>query len=286
MSLDPYRFDLVFTGLCMFELDSQGANVLLVNASDPATFQSDPDFKGLERFLPHPHFPSFSYLMSQQIRQGVIPRKPTSVFAGPSGDEVGVCDVAGEELTLSVTGGQPFSAGILDDAPRLSSLLPVQLKAAPNSSVSTRLRLTEGSLETLRVAFAGKDPLLVDLQTIRTKGQLSGSPPRRIADQLVLRIDNLTEPVAIRSGSQSQILLQPDRDASGRSYRPVVATLANYHRVFHPPLDAAYDFLWFYELVEFTSGSRPSRLDLQIPVYLNTPGGFTGTSGVCPPIRI
>lgn len=289
--LAPFSLELVFTGLCAFSFDQQGASALLVNASDPKAFKDDPDFSGLDREIPYPHFPSFSYLMSQQIRDGVLEREPDSVFAGPMGEEVGVCDLTGEDLTLDVASAQTFQSGSLGDAPTLSSLLNVPLSPLcssplPNSAVITRFRLTHGTLETLRVAPAGEKPLLVDFQTLRLKGQKLERPPQPIADQLVLRIDNLTEPVAIRSSSKNTILLRPDYDTSGRSSRTVIATLANYHRNFRPPVDASYDFLWFYELLDFTVVPQPSRLDRKIPISRNGPGPFTGTSSVCPPIKI
>jgi hypothetical protein len=289
MPIEPYRFELVFTGLCLFVLDNQGATVLLVNASNPKRFQADPDLSSGSR--PDPHFPHLSYIMSQQIRSGVVPRLPNRVFAGPSGEEIGVCDLEGEDLSLELPGASNFQAGSLGQAPKLSDLLPVRLSGLasseiPNYAVATRIRFTQGTLDTLRIGFAGLNPLEIDFRTISTLGTPSANPPQKIVDQMVLRAENLTEPVRIRSRSRPSVVLRPDLDSSGTGLRSVSVSLANFHQEFHQPRDAAYDFLWFYEVVEFTSlGPRPSRRDLLIPFHVNGSGGFTGSSAVCPPIR-
>ncbi len=286
MDLEPYHFEMVFTGLCVFTFDDTGATVLLVNATDPARFQAD-FADGLEPLMPRPHFPRLSYSMSQQIRQGVVPRSPKRVFPGVSGEEVGICNLEGEDLTLDLPGAASFQRGALAEAPRISSLVPAPISplcfaAVPNSAVTTRLRVTQGALETLRLSFAGLEPLEIDFRTHNTKGTSSGNPHSLIAEQLVLRADDLTRPVEIRSASAASILLRPDRDANGTALRPVVTCLSNYHEVPFPPLDAAYDLLWLYELLDLST-TQPSRLDLPIPVYLNSTGGFTGSSAACPP---
>jgi hypothetical protein len=292
MSLAPFRFELVFTGLCLFDFDDHGATVLLVNASNPKRFQSDPDFAGLDEFIPHPHFSSFSYLMTQQIRQGVDDRRPDRVFAEASGEEVGVCDLEGEDLVLKTSPEQPFAPGSLSNVLKLSELVGAQYSSLcssplPNFAVTTRLHFNQGALETRRRGFAGDDILKIDFRTINTMGTDPENPEREVADQLVLIVKDLTEPVEIVSDSfpSKRLLLRPDLDSTGNSLRPVVASLANYHREYHQPAGVASDFLWFYELLDFSPGPRPSRLDLPVPFARNGPGGFTGSSALCPPIH-
>jgi hypothetical protein len=293
--LDPFSFELVFTGLCMFHATEQEGIAFLVNAVDPVRFREDPEITNLASAI-HPHFPRLSYHMSQQLRGGTeTPRRPDRIFFSPAGEEIGVCHLEEEDLTLVPTGTAPFQPGPLDEAPSLSFLAstlastsfepsPLLSAALPNSAVTTRFRFSEGSLETLRVSFAGAQETRIEFRTINTITDSPDGPELTIAEQIVLRLDGLTAPVEIRSDRDRPLRLRPDRDPS-RASRPVTVNLSNLHDEFHSPAEAGFDFLWLYELLSF-SDPRPSRRDLPIPFVLNHPtDDLTGTSGVCPPVK-
>jgi hypothetical protein len=294
--LAPFRFELVFTGLLLFDISERGATVFLVNARDSSKFENDPDLRDLRpSSFPNPHFPRFSYLMSQQVRNDERPpRSPSRVVADPFGDEIGICDLRGEDVTLDVTADAPFKPGLLTEAADLSSVSGTPFRRSkllasrelPNEAIAARFHLSHGNLETLRISSTGTEALKVDFRPLKSLDKSSRGPDRTIADQLVLRVDNLRHPVEIKSSTKDSILLRPEQAPGGNHLRPVRASLSNYHKKFHETQIAAFDFLWFYELVEFTSQEKPSRLDLPIPVYLNGRDAFTGSSGVCPPITI
>lgn len=292
MNLD-FDLEIVFTGLCAFSFDEKGATAYLVNATRTGRFKIDEDL--IKTQWPHPHYPVLSYSMTQQVRRGGPHRLPDRIFTGIGGEETGVCDLAGEELVLEIPGGPGFQAGELASAPRISEILDVSTHrlcdgALPNPVVVTRLRLSHGALSVLRLAGTetneGRKDLEIQLRPVKSLTEDSGKPTRKIADQLLLRAEHLTHPVILRSNFARPLKLRPEAEDPDSGRRPRVRlSLANYHDAYHRPGPAAFDFLWFYELLDF-AGPRPSRRELDIPVYVSGSTGFTGSSGVCPPVRL
>lgn len=284
MPLKPYRLEIVFAGLCAFELDEKGATVLLVNATDDSRFSADEELEQLGFDRPVPHYPQLSFSMIEQIRHGHPARLPDRIASGPSGEEIGICNVFEEDLVVEVDVQRPFEAGPLEDAIDLGSLVSGRLnalchEALPNRCVGTRLRVDGGILEVFSLAPAGGRYLEIDMRPLRSAGKPSGQPARVIADRMIWSIDGVTRPVKIHSDKNRSLRFRPDPRLETAWPRFVRLGLSNYHDQYHRPGRVSTDFLWLYELIEHGL----SRFDLPVPLYLNGPGGYTGSSGVCPP---
>ncbi len=281
-----YTFEMVFTGLCAFSFDEKGATVYLVNATRVGRFLIDPDLSPPE--IPVPHVPRLSFAMEQQVREGGRFRTPERVFLAADGEEVGVCNVEGEELTLEIPGGPDFTHEELPTTPAMTKLLasasphPLLTGPLPNTAAVTRLRLSQGRLKLLRNARSEGAQLQIDFRSLR-HFTAAVTQPQQIADGLVLTAEHVSGPVVLKSDRAPRVELSPVGGVSTSGpHESVRVTLSNYHEELAIPGDAAYDFLWFYEMLDFPEGF-PSRLDLPIPFYRAGGGGLTGSSGVCPP---
>ncbi len=283
-----YTFEMVFTGLCAFSFDEKGATVYLVNATRNGRFQKDKNLGKTQ--WPYPHLPRLSYLMNQQVRSGGKFRQPNQVFASAEGGENGICFVEGEELSLVLPGSAKWVPPNVASIPSISTLgaaplSPLLQASLPNQAVTTRLRIESGEFSILTVARAGLQELQFDMRTIASASQTSGKASFTMADLLILRVPHLTDAMEVVSTSHETVRLRPDREEpDGVARTPVRVNLSNYHETYEPQRVIGYDFLWLYELLAF-QGKKPNRKQLPIPVAINGTGGFTGSSGVCPPIR-
>jgi len=312
----PYDFELAITGLCYFDFTGDKVELLLVNSIDNQRFIDDPDLKGFPRFkAPVKHFPRLTFQTDQQRQEGMPERTADQVFVDPAGVEYSQCFLEGEHITLDLNGSPDVplirnngrgtetdpthsSPAFLDWFPAIAEPLKiidpaVSLKLhdecslpLPNPRVITRVTIKSGLLQTERINLHLEKYASWGWESIRDFNAPTDPGPRdmrSMADVTVLRLFQLDKSIMLSSDKKPSVQLGP-----GGSEKIVRAIISNYHSEPHEKEAFAYDFLWYFELFDFSKlpplPPPPTRADLPIPVLVVEGGGVTGSSALCPPI--
>ncbi|HKH49880.1 MAG TPA: trypsin-like serine protease [Thermoanaerobaculia bacterium] len=301
--MSTYTFELVLTGMCLLELDQDPPTTCTVHipdASHPEKVFGDfpPDLR------PYKHVPRLSFATKFQVPgPGQFMRPVNRVFPAPDGEEVGVCNLEGETLTLQAPAGTP-SLSLLtvrktherepqteelfrwtSDLEDLLTLSECTFRGIDKSAVTTRLEISHGQLGTLEcgrqnggIVVYHYDKVQPD-RAVRTEG-------RSLADAIVLRIQGLEKSVTLQS-SRGNFHFFPPRPLPPRE--PVRICISNSHEGPEASRFGLVDFLWYYNILDGLQkgGKKPDPLGLFVPyIPMTLSGPITGSTGHCPPTKI
>jgi hypothetical protein len=298
-----FTFELVFTGMCLLEFDNDPPTKCTVHIPNAA--RPDVVFSGIpaER-CPFRHVPRLSFPTKFQVLGGRTPKRLVDrVFPAPDGEEIGVCNLEGETLTLQPPDGSP-SLSLLavktapDVAPRVEELFSwtsdlqdlvtlsnCTFKGINASAVATQVNFAHGRLGTFECGRQNGGIVVYDYDQVKgnPKAKTRG---RSLADAVVLRLQGLEDSVALKSAA-GDLFFFPQRPVLGGEV--VRVCISNFHERPEHNRNGLFDFLWYYNVLDglTVQGRKPDPLELFIPyIPENGYGPVTGSSGHCPPTKI
>lgn len=258
----------------------------------------------------HQHVPYLSVAVRNLIAIGGPPPSPEMVVPAPDAMDCALFNLTGKEVTLESGEAPRFSVNMgrgnnltpsnveagrwfdwitvlkaLDS--RVSGLRPECLKAPlPDGSgvIAAAVEIPFGKLGTFELGLRGRQLFVFEFRPENGAPNPAASTaqgPRCIADRLVLRAEDLEDPVVIRLGNQA-FGIGPDSLPATGTVKASVTNIRTEYRPARPP--AVRDFTAYYELVEWTGGTNPAPGTLIIPwVTQAVNGGHTPSTGSCPP---
>ncbi len=298
-----FNFELVFTGMCLLEFDADPPTKCTVHIPNAA--RPDVVFSGLSLDIrPFKHVPRLSFPTKFQVAGGGQFRRPVNhVFPAPDGEEIGVCDLEGETLTLQPPDGSP-SLSLLtvkttpnvepqveelfrwtSDLQDLITLSGCTFQRINTSAVTTQINLAHGQLGTLECGRQNGGVVVYDYDQVKASPQ-ARKPGRCLADAVVLRLQGVEKSVALKSAA-GDFFFFPPRPLPAREV--VRVCISNFHETPQDDRNGLFDFLWYYNILDglAVQGREPNPLDLFVPYIPETGRGpVTGSSGHCPPTKV
>jgi trypsin len=299
--MSSFDFELVFTGMCLLELDGDPptrCTVHIPNAAHPdVVFKDVPEAR-----RPFKHVPLLSFPTKFQVAGGSqAMRQVERVFPAADGEEIGVCDLAGETLTLQPPAGslpltlltvktdpkEVRAEDLFDWASSLQDLLTLSectFSGIKASEVVTRVNLAHGQFGTLECGRQNGGVVVYEYDPVR--GSVQPRPGRSLADAVVLRLPGLAASVVLSSNSsKGDFFFFPPHPLPAREV--VRLCISNFHDTPQRDRNGLFDFLWYYNILDGlrdAHGQPPDPLGLFVPYIPRTIyGPITGSSGHCPP---